>query len=304
MMNVRTRSACLLRGAMFASCIGVGLAMSATSVSATVIRFETVLGNYDIRLWSGVMPNSVNNMLAYINANRYDGTFVHRSIPGFVVQGGGFTYNQANNTAPQISTFPPILDEPGNEVTGPSNVRGTIAMAKSGPNTVTSQWFVNLGDNSELDDPARPDGGFSAFGRVLGNGMSVLDAIAALPRGDLDPFPQETFDTVPLRNGTGLANRLVFANDVRVLNIPAGDYNIDGKVDGADLAVWKADFGSTTKSEADGNGNGRVDGDDFMIWQRTLGQNFGAPAAAVVPEPAAAVLALFGAAALLRRRRK
>nr|MBA3482135.1 hypothetical protein [Pirellulales bacterium] len=71
--------------------------------------------------------------------------------------------------------------------------------------------------------------------------------------------------------------------------------------------VWKADYGSTTKADADGNGNGVVDGGDFLVWQRTLGQNLGAPtvaAVAAIPEPAAATLALFGAAALLRCRRK
>src|SRR5690606_10640684 len=73
--------------------------------------------------------------------------------------------------------------------------------------------------------------------------------------------------------------------------------------------VWKADFGSTTKAEADGNGNGRVDAGDFLIWQRTRGQNFGAPAVgaiAAVPEPVAATLALLAPAAcgLARRSRK
>jgi len=304
MFKMRTQRAVLLRGAAIACCVCGAVATSVDSASATVIRFATVLGNYDVRLWPAVMPNTVNNILSYVNANRYDGTFVHRSIPTFVVQGGGFTYNQATNTAPPISTFPPILDEPGNEVPGPSNVQGTIAMAKSGPDTVTSQWFINLGDNSELDSPARPDGGFSAFGRVLGNGMSVVDAIAALPLADLDGPGSMLFDNVPLRSGTGLANRLVFVNDVRVLSIPDGDYNFDGKVDGADLAVWKADFGSTTKAEADGNGNGVVDGGDFLIWQRTLGQNLGPPAAGAIPEPAAATMAILAVPGLLRRRRR
>ncbi|MCC6492932.1 MAG: peptidylprolyl isomerase [Pirellulales bacterium] len=280
------------------------LALFAAPGSATVIRFQTVLGNYDVRLWPKLMPNSVNNMLSYVNANRYDGTFVHRSVPTFVIQGGGFTYNQSNNSAPPIATFPAIPDEPGNEVAGPSNVRGTIAMAKSGPDTVTSQWFINLGDNSELDSPARPDGGFSAFGRVLGSGMTVVDAIAALPRYNLDPYPQETFDTVPLRgaNGDPLANRLVFVQDVRVLNVPDGDYNLDGKVDVGDLAVLEADWGSTTKAEADGNGDGRVNGADFLVWQRTLGQNLGAPTFAAVPEPAGLALAVIAALAVARRR--
>lgn len=285
-------------------------ALGAKVASATVVRFTTVLGNYDVRLFPALMPVTVNNMLSYVNADRYNGTFVHRSVPGFVIQGGGFAYNPATNTAPSIPLYPDIDDEPGGGVAGPSNIVGTIAMAKSGPNTVTSQWFINLGDNSELDSPSRPDGGFSAFGRVLGNGMSVVNAIAALTPYDIDGQSATLFNAVPLRGTSGaLKDLLVNYTDVSTLNIPDGDYNFDGKVDAADLAVFKADFGSTTKAEADGNGDGVVNGADFLVWQRTLGQNFGAPATgaiAGVPEPTAATLALFAAAAcgLARRRSK
>jgi hypothetical protein len=136
--------------------------------------------------------------------------------------------------------------------------------------------------------------------------MAVADAIAALPR-----FPfQSPWNEGPMRNYTNAqfqAFTPVGANNVvnmgiSVLNVPAGDYNIDGHVDGADLAVWKADYGSSTKAEADGDGNGVVDGGDFLVWQRTVGQNFGAPLAAI-PEPNTGGLALLGAALLVRRRR-
>jgi hypothetical protein len=93
-----------------------------------------------------------------------------------------------------------------------------------------------------------------------------------------------------------------------VLNVPAGDYDFNGVVNNADLAIWRADNGSTTKVDADGNNDGRVDGADFMVWQRTLGQST-TPGAAVgggVPEPGAGTLAALsiGAAGMLRRRRR
>ena len=93
---------------------------------------------------------------------------------------------------------------PAGAFQGPSNVRGTIAMAKGGIDTVDSQWFVNQGDNSFLDDPQRSDGGFSAFGAVLGEGMEVVDAIGALPVPEDFGFTiGAPFNNQPLRNFSG-----------------------------------------------------------------------------------------------------
>jgi cyclophilin family peptidyl-prolyl cis-trans isomerase len=127
----------------------------------------------------------------------------------FVIQGGGYFLNDPVPPATILSfdtvvTDPPIADEPGGGVFGPSNVRGTLAMAKSGPDTATSQWFINQGDNSLLDDPLRADGGFSAFGLVLGSGMDVVDAIGALPLPEDFGFAiASPFNDLPLLDFTG-----------------------------------------------------------------------------------------------------
>jgi peptidyl-prolyl cis-trans isomerase A (cyclophilin A) len=278
---------------------------SAKFAGATVVRFTTSLGNIDVRLYDTATPLNVANLLNYINSNRYDGTFIHRSIPGFVIQGGGYFYDATSNTAPHIQQFAQIMNEPGI-----SNLRGTISMAKlpppeeggppnGGPNSATSEWFFNLSDNNAANLDFQ-NGGFTVFGRVVASGMSVVDAIAALPRADLDAPPQQTFDAVPLRNGSGLANRLVFINSLDALNLPAGDYNFDGTVNAADYNVWKADFGSTLKAEADGNGNGVVDAADYVVWRDTLGQTSSGAGSGfepgAVPEPSAGILLLLAAA--------
>jgi peptidyl-prolyl cis-trans isomerase A (cyclophilin A) len=287
-----------------AACLTVAAAiLSGTRADATVVRFNSVLGNIDVRLYNTATPLTTANFLNYATGGDWVDTFIHRSVPGFVVQGGGFKFPSDAIGLQNVAQDPAVLNEPGI-----SNLRGTIAMAKLGgdPNSATNQWFFNLANNAANLDAQ--NGGFTAFGRVVGTGMTVVDAIAALPRVNAGG----AFDTLPVRNFTSgniKKENLVTFNTILPLNLPDGDYNFDGKVDGADLAVWKADFGSTTKAEADGNGNGRVDAADFLVWQRTFGQNFGAPAAAAIaaiPEPAAATLALLAAAAcgLTRRPRK
>jgi peptidyl-prolyl cis-trans isomerase A (cyclophilin A) len=315
--------------AAIAAVLSASLFSARASQAGTIVRFTTVMGNFDIKLFDATMPRTVTNFLTYVNTNKYNGTVVHRNsdtndgsgLRDFVIQGGGYSFidpvpPQTTMTYSNVATNAPILDEPGGGVTGPSNVRGTIAMAKSGPNTVTSQWFINQGNNSFLDSPLRSDGGFSAFGTVLGNGMAVVDAIGDLPLPpDFGFSISSPFNDLPLRNFTGntiqqvrVANTVTITN-VRVLNLAAGDYNRDGTVNNADFAVWKADVGSTTKRDADGNDDGIVNAADFVIWRNTLGQTTtpgsGSLVGGGVPEPSSALLVLFGGlltAACARRR--
>lgn len=146
-----------------------GLSLIQTSVvSATVIRFDTNLGSFDVSLYDTEVPGTVDNFLKYVNDESLNGTIVHRKVSDFVIQGGGF-----NTTGRGITTKPPIPLEAVR-----SNVRGTIAMARTSVrDSATSQWFINLVDNTFLDTAG---GGYAVFGEVVGDGMEVVDRIGQL----------------------------------------------------------------------------------------------------------------------------
>ncbi len=138
-------------------------------------RFQTTNGAFDIIFFPTETPLTVDNFIAYLNAGAYNNMFFHRSPADFVVQGGGYKHTTANGFS-AVTKFQAILNEPGI-----SNLRGTVAMAKLGgnPNSATSEWFVNVQDNSgNLDFQ---NDGFTAFGRVPAAGMVVVDAINNLP---------------------------------------------------------------------------------------------------------------------------
>ena len=148
-------------------------AFSSGAAFATEVTMTTPLGDVGIELFDEEAPETVANFLKYVNDGDYKNSFMHRSVPGFVVQGGGYTY--IDDMVEAIPADPPVINEPGI-----SNTRGTIAMAKlSGqPNSATSQWYFNLDDNSADLDAA--NGGFTVFGRVTDDGMDVIDAIGDL----------------------------------------------------------------------------------------------------------------------------
>lgn len=144
-------------------------------VTGQVVQFDTDLGKFNVELNATAAPVTVTNFLSYVNAGRYTNSFFHRSVRNFVIQGGGFGVN----ATPQLYAIPtsaPIALE-----YNLPNTRGTIAMARTdAPNTATSQWFVNTVDNTTTLAPNATSAGYAAFGRVIGSGMSVVDAIAAL----------------------------------------------------------------------------------------------------------------------------
>lgn len=136
-----------------------------------MVVFSTTLGEVTIELYPEKAPITVENFLTYVDAGFYDGTIFHRVVPGFVIQGGGFTESME-----QKSTRPSIKNEADN---GLKNERGTLSMARTRDvNSATSQFFINLVDNAFLDHGTR-DFGYAVFARVV-VGMDVIDKIGAV----------------------------------------------------------------------------------------------------------------------------
>ena len=149
-----------------------------------MIQFETTLGDFTIELFEKEAPQTVVNFLAYVDEGFFDGTIFHRIVPGFVIQGGGFTEDMS-----QKETKAPIKNEADN---GRKNERGTLSMARTNDvNSATSQFFVNLKDNEFLDHQ-RGNFGYAVFARIA-SGMDVIDKIAAV-----ETARRRGFDDVPV----------------------------------------------------------------------------------------------------------
>ncbi|HEX5515544.1 MAG TPA: peptidylprolyl isomerase [Gammaproteobacteria bacterium] len=164
--------------------VAVGLVLSAALPAAAadqakggkpMVVFSTNYGDFTLELYPDKAPITVENFLSYVDSGFYDGTIFHRVIPGFVIQGGGFTEDMQ-----QKRTQAPIKNEADN---GLKNLRGTLSMARTSDiNSATSQFFVNLKDNAFLDHGSR-DFGYAVFAKVV-DGMDVIDKIAAVPTGN------------------------------------------------------------------------------------------------------------------------
>ncbi len=157
--------------------------------AAPKVTFSTNLGEIVLELDPERAPNTVENFLQYVRDGFFDGTIFHRVIPGFVVQGGGFTADFERKP-----TRAPIKNEAAN---GLKNARGTISMARTNdPHSATSQFFLNLTDNAMLDhiQPSGRGWGYAVFGKVIA-GMDVVDQIAQLQTGPGGPFPRDVPQT-------------------------------------------------------------------------------------------------------------
>jgi peptidyl-prolyl cis-trans isomerase A (cyclophilin A) len=174
-MFKRIFSAALL---IFLVCGGIALASGADKTAKQpVVLMETSMGNVKIQLDPQKAPVSVKNFLGYVKSGFYNGTIFHRVIPGFMIQGGGFT-----KSLREKPTGSPIRNEAGNRL---KNERGTIAMARTMiVDSATSQFFINVVNNGFLDhrDDSPQGYGYAVFGRVI-DGMDVVDKIARVKTG-------------------------------------------------------------------------------------------------------------------------
>jgi len=166
----------LARGQRVAAIAATSALLLGASVAAHAqkVKLATSAGDIVIELDKAKAPKTVDNFVQYVKDGHYNGTVFHRVIPTFMIQGGGMTADMVEK-----KTRAPIPLESRN---GLSNVRGSIAMARTGdPNSATSQFFINVQDNARLDAANAADGnGYAVFGKVV-SGMEVVDKIRVVP---------------------------------------------------------------------------------------------------------------------------
>jgi peptidyl-prolyl cis-trans isomerase B (cyclophilin B) len=152
---------------------------TAQSGNSSMIRMTTSLGVIEIELYPEDAPVTVKNFIEYTESGFYDGTIFHRVIPGFMVQGGGFTPDMN-----QKQTSNTIENEADN---GLKNTVGTLSMARtSDPNSATSQFFINVADNAFLDFSAKTSQGwgYAVFAKVT-KGMEVVEEMTGVATGNV-----------------------------------------------------------------------------------------------------------------------
>ncbi|MDP3584645.1 MAG: peptidylprolyl isomerase [Thiobacillus sp.] len=193
----------LLLGLLMPGLSGCGASEPATQAVSTAppagqtanprVLIETSKGNITVEVFPAQAPQSAGNFLNYAKTGFYDGLVFHRVIPGFMIQTGGMTADMAEK--PKNA---PIRNEADN---GLKNLRGTLAMARTGdPHSASSQFFINVKDNAFLNHRGQtPQGwGYAVFGQVV-DGMDVVDAIVAVPRGNRGPHGDVPLEPIVMK---------------------------------------------------------------------------------------------------------
>jgi len=174
----------------------VSLALAASQVAmAQNVKIATSMGDIVVQLDAAKAPKTVDNFVQYVKAGHYNGTIFHRVIDGFMVQGGGMT--------PDMKEKPTRGPIPLESKNGLSNVRGTLAMARTNvPDSATAQFFINVKDNNFLDSARSPDGnGYAVFGKVI-SGMDVVDKIRKVETGQKGPHGDVPMQAITIKQAT------------------------------------------------------------------------------------------------------
>ena len=230
--------------------------------SNDVVALASEYGTLIFEMLPNAAPNTVANFLEYVSDGDYQDSIIHRSVPGFVIQGGGFTTSNPTLTnTSQLTAVP--TDSPVDNEFDISNTRGTVAMAKLGgnPNSATSQWFVNLADNSANLDAQ--NGGFTVFANILD--MHAADAIAALGRQNYGG----AFSDLPVAAGS----QLVAFSDIMADASVSGRVYLDTNSNGQfDVDTESGIEGITIYSDSDNDGV--LDADEFSVQTDSDGSYF------------------------------
>jgi cyclophilin family peptidyl-prolyl cis-trans isomerase len=180
--------------------VALGGAMPAAGKENPMVVLSTSMGDIKVELFADKAPITVQNFLEYAKTGYYDGTTFHRVIPGFMIQGGGITPDMKDKREGQR---PPIKNESTN---GLRNDTGTLAMARtSAPDSATSQFFINVKDNSFLNRDSSPDKvGYAVFGKVV-EGMDVVKKIEQVKTTTKGPHQNVPVDAVLIKGVKVLA---------------------------------------------------------------------------------------------------
>ncbi len=169
--------------------IATGFSSHAWAVN-TQVEVQTNKGDFTITLYDEKAPETVKNFLQYVDEGFYEGTIFHRLIPGFMIQGGGFTKELTKK-----ETKKPVKNEASEEL---KNVRGSVAMARtSSPNSATSQFFINYADNTHLDY-RKWNVGYAVFGQLDEAGMEVIDSFSETPTGTISIYKDVPKDAIEI----------------------------------------------------------------------------------------------------------
>ena len=239
----------------------------ASALNNPVVVLETNFGDIVIELFPDDAPITVDNLLNYVHAGFYDGLVFHRVIYDFMIQGGGF-YLESGPDGDYIMYTDPCDSIVNESYNGLSNVRGTIAMARtSDPNSATSQFFINQRDNLLLDREQASDGfGYCVFGRVV-DGMDVVDAIAQTQTY----YVNASFTDFPYNPSVD-----IYTAYVRPCTQPdCGDVTENGQIGREDLAAMASHWLDNNCSSAnrfcsggDLDYNGTLDFFDYALFSR------------------------------------